>query len=304
MVKEGEEGRVDRYLAFQFPDWSRTMLQRLINKRHVLIDGHPASPKNKLRVGQKITIDWPQAPKATKKTIPKDLPFQIVMEDESVIVINKPPGLVVHPSAGHNHGITLVELVEPRLSKGLWPDETRPGLVHRLDRDTSGVIIMAKTPEAHSNLSKQFAHRQVKKTYLALVKGVMTTKEGTLECYIDRHPGKRQRFAVSSSKGRWASTKFTVEKIFGELATQVRLFPLTGRTHQLRVQLSSLGFAILGDHVYGVTEKEFEFVPRQMLHACELTFRHPDTQKMMTVEAPLPTDFQDVLKVIRLRTSS
>jgi 23S rRNA pseudouridine1911/1915/1917 synthase len=263
----------------------------------VLVDAHPASPHHKLRREQIVTIEWP-APVVAAKRAKAPLPFPIIFEDDALLVINKPSGMVVHPSVGHTDGKSLVELVEPFLAGQPWPDETRPGLVHRLDRDTSGVIVMAKTPEVHADLSKQFARRQTKKTYQALAKGTMKAKEGTLECHIARHPGMRQRFAVSAA-GRWASTKFKVLEKFGELASLVELYPLTGRTHQLRVQLSEYGHPILGDHVYGVAEKEFNFVKRQMLHAMKIELKHPATGKTMQFEAKLPDDFQDNVKVIR-----
>jgi len=299
-VEAADEGRLDLFLATRYPAWSRTRLQRLINKRNVLVDQHPVSPHHKLRREQLITIEWPVAAPVIKRAkVP--LPFPILFEDDSLLVINKPSGMVVHPSVGHTDGKSLVELVEPFLAGQIWPDDARPGLVHRLDRDTSGVIVMAKTPEVHADLSKQFARRQTKKTYLALVKGSVKAKEGTLECHIARHPGLRQRFAVSSSSGRWASTKFKVLERFNEAASLVELHPLTGRTHQLRVQLSEYGHPILGDHVYGAQEKEFDFVKRQMLHAARLELKHPGTGKAMQFDAKLPDDFQENVKVIRSR---
>jgi len=298
-VVRADEGRLDRFLSERFPDWSRTGLQKLINDRRITVDGHPVSPHHKLRAGQIVDIQWPVAPERKPPKLGK-LPFPILFEDDHMFALNKPAGLVVHPSAGHNDGGTLVELVEAKLGAGPWPDANRPGLVHRLDRDTSGVIVMAKTPEAHRKLSLQFARRQTKKTYVALAKGVIAIDEGVLESHLARHPGKRQRFAVSGVQGRWSSTKFKVLKR-AENATLVELNPLTGRTHQIRVHLASYGHPILGDHVYGLVEKEFDFVKRHLLHARTLQIKHPVSGEEMLFEAPLPADFQHALKVIGFR---
>lgn len=300
VVKAGEEIRLDRFLSARFAKWSRTSLQRLINGRFILIDGHAVSPNHKLLKGQSITIIWPKKETPAARTKKEPLPFPILFEDDVILVINKPPHLVVHPSAGHKRGETLIDLVAPYIEKGDWPDEMRPGLVHRLDRDTSGVLILAKTPEVHSKLSLQFARRQVKKTYLAWVRGRVEIKEGTIESHLGRHPGKRQRFAVASDKGRWSVTKFVVKENMGDSATLLELQPLTGRTHQIRVHLASYGHPIIGDHVYGKNEKELQFVKRHLLHAQKLQVQHPITLKTMTFEAPVPDDFHDSVKLIRL----
>lgn len=300
-IKAGEEGRLDRFLSTRFEKWSRTSLQRLINGRFILIDGHAVSPNHKLLKGQSISIIWPKKETPTVRTKKEPLPFPVLFEDDSILVINKPPHLVVHPSAGHKRGATLIDLVAPYIEKGEWPDEMRPGLVHRLDRDTSGVLVLAKTPEVHSKLSLQFARRQVKKTYIALVRGKVETPEGTIESHLGRHPGQRQRFAVASDKGRWSVTKFVVKEHIGDKATLIELQPLTGRTHQIRVHLASFGHPIIGDHVYGKNEKEMQFVKRQLLHAQKLQIQHPISGKTMQFEASIPDDFHESVKVIRLQ---
>ncbi len=299
-VKAGEEGRLDLFLSARFDKWSRTSLQRLINGRFVLIDGHAISPNHKLLKGQMITIFWPKKEKAKAASKKQPLPFPVLYEDDVMLVINKPPYLVVHPSAGHKKGETLIDFIEPYIEKGDWPDDMRPGLVHRLDRDTSGVLVLAKTPEVHSKLSLQFARRQVKKTYVALVRGSIAINEGTIESHLGRHPGKRQRFAVASDKGRWSVTKFVVKERIEDKATLVELHPLTGRTHQIRVHLAGFGHPIIGDHVYGKNEKELQFVKRQLLHAQSLQIQHPISLKNMTFEAPIPDDFLESVKLIRL----
>ncbi len=294
-----DEGRLDRFLAAKFSNWSRTALQKLINKRFVTVDTHPVSPHHQLKRGQTVVVTWPKQEKATLPKADIPIPFPILFEDDEMIVINKPAGIVVHPAAGHLDGNTLVEILRPKFQQGPWPEESRAGLVHRLDRDTSGVIVLAKNPEAHSKLSKQFANRSTKKTYLALVRGAMPVDEGTIESHLARHPGKRQRFAVSSDRGRWASTKFFVRERFGKTATLVELQPLTGRTHQIRVHLESYGHPILGDHVYGQKDSNFDFITRHLLHAAKLEIHHPETNAAMKFEAPLPDDFQHALKFIR-----
>lgn len=292
-----DQGRLDRFLVDRFSGWSRTRLQRLIEKGGVTVDGQPAQPNHQVRTGQTVRVEWPKpAPAPVPSSEP--LPFPILFEDDTVIAVNKPAGLVVHPSAGHHDGGTLVELLRPRVAGGPWPEEIRPGLVHRLDRDTSGVIILAKTPGAQDALSRQFSERQAKKTYLAIARGRLPAEEGTLESNIGRHPGQRQKFAVSSS-GRWSSTRFRVLERFGDRATLVELRPLTGRTHQIRVHLAGYGHPIIGDGVYGGTEREWADIPRQMLHAASLELMHPKTGRAIRFEAPLPSDFQDCLKVIR-----
>jgi 23S rRNA pseudouridine1911/1915/1917 synthase len=297
-----DQDRLDRVLASLYPKWSRTALQKLINKRHVLVDGHPASPKDHLRFGQQVVINWPKPVKAsTKKQPERPIPFPILFEDDFMLAINKPAGLVVHPSAGHVDGNTVTEILMPRFQTGPWPEEMRPGLVHRLDRDTSGVMVLAKNPQAHVKLSKQFAQRQTKKTYVALAAGALPVDAGTIESHLARHPGKRQRFAVSSTRGRWSTTKFLVKERFGNIASFVELYPLTGRTHQIRVHLASYGHPILGDHVYGEPQRDFEEIQRQMLHALSLEIRHPETDRLLKFEAALPADFQAALKFIRSR---
>ncbi len=299
-VGEDESGaRLDRFLTSRYPEWSRTRLQGLVDGGGVLVNGQRVSSHLKLRLRQRVQISWPEA-RRSKVSEPRPIPFPILFEDDSLLVANKPAGLVVHPAGGHHDGNTLVEILAFKVMEALWLDDVRPGLVHRLDRDTSGVILIAKTPQVQTDLSKQFSNRKVKKTYQALVSGVMPRLEGSLECHLARDPRQRQRYAVSDT-GRWALTKFkVVEKLNG--ATRVELYPFTGRTHQLRVQLASYGHHILGDHVYGDDKAKllFPFVLRHLLHASQIQFQHPVSKEVMTVSAPLPDDFQNALKLIRL----
>lgn len=294
-----EPARLDKFLSIQFPDWSRTRLQKLISNQHVEVDGKIVSSHYKLKAGYKVKISWP--PPLKKKFVSSSFPKPpIIFEDEFIVVVNKPPGLVVHPAVGHFDGNTLVELMIDKINPGHWPDESRTGLVHRLDRDTSGVIILAKSPEGQAALSKQFALRQTKKVYFGLVDGKPPVHEGTLESKLARHPGQRQRFAVTGS-GRWALTKFKLREHWNSKASWLELAPRTGRTHQIRVQLAAYGHPILGDQVYG-NRAHFSFIPRQMLHAFQLTVTHPITKKSVKFEAPPPKDFLEAIKLIRLNT--
>lgn len=293
-----ESGRLDKFLAGRFDEYSRSFFQQLIKERGVLVDDHPVGPDHKLKVGQTVRIEWPKENKEEAPVKAGPLPFPILFEDDDIIVINKPPNLLVHPAGSERKGETLVELLRPKLRSRKWPDAVRPGLIHRLDRDTSGVLVFAKTPGSHNRISKQFANRQVKKTYVGLVKGIPPDKEGTIDGRIARHLQKRQRFAVTGD-GRQAITRFRVAEELGGRASYLELKPLTGRTHQIRVHLAHYGFPILGDEVYGGNQKGFEFVPRQMLHARHLQFAHPKTGKTVQFEAAPPKDFNQVLKILR-----
>jgi 23S rRNA pseudouridine1911/1915/1917 synthase len=295
-----DEIRLDRFLALEFPERSRTYFQRLIDGRKILVDDHPVSPHHKLKNGQVIHINWPVMPVESEPIHPSELPFPILHEDSALLVINKPARLLCHPTGTRKDGTTLVELLRAKIKRGDWPDEIRPGLVHRLDRDTTGVLLFAKTPEAHAHLTRQFSKRQIKKTYVALVKGHMADKEGTLECHLARDPFRRKQFRVAPV-GRLAITKFKVLEHLGDVATYVELYPLTGRTHQLRVQLSGYHYPILGDELYSAKEAEFSFARRHMLHASKIQFTHPDSKKVMEFAAPLPDDFQEAIKLIRLK---
>jgi 23S rRNA pseudouridine1911/1915/1917 synthase len=297
-VSGNETGRLDKYLSQKFPHVSRSRFQGLIKKGHVQVENHPVKAHASIQPGQIITINWPSPRAIHPKEVPEELP-PILFEDDTILIVNKPAGMVVHPSAGHFSGDTLVEILEHKLAPGGWTDQVRPGVVHRLDRDTSGVMLMAKTPQAQTHLSRQFMNRQVKKVYLGLVWGIPPAK-GTLESMIGRDHTARKKFAVRT-EGRWASTQFLVKKKLGHVASVVELRPLTGRTHQLRVHLAHYGYPIVGDKIYGNPRKEKDIngISRQMLHANKLSFKHPRTQKTVRFEAPMPKDFLEAMKLMR-----
>ena len=297
-ISPGHESRLDRFLVAKYPAHSRMFLQRMIKGGLIQVDQRTVTPHYKLRVGQTISVVWPREETKRPKTKKQKLPFPVLYEDETFLVINKPPYLIVHPPGRERKGDTLVDFLWPYIQNEDWPDDVRPGLVHRLDKDTSGLLVFAKTPAAHNQISKQFASRRVKKTYFAVVRGILKIKKGTLECKMSRDPHKRQRFGVTGH-GRPAVTDFHVVEEYGSHASLVELHPKTGRTHQLRVQLAHFGYPILGDIVYGAALPEFSFVPRQLLHAAKIEFTHPKIGKIVKFESSLPKDVLDAIKIIR-----
>ncbi len=317
---------------------TRAQAQHLIAGGHALLEGRPAKPSQILRQGQRVTlvIPPPQGPTA----IPQPLPLDIVYEDDDLLVVNKPPGLVVHPAAGHREGTLVNALLYHRPHLRAVGGEERPGIVHRLDKDTSGLLLVAKTPEAHAALSAQFAGREIEKRYLALVHGVPKRAAGEIDAAVGRHEADRKRMAVRTRKGREAVTLYRVVERLGDYAL-VELTPKTGRTHQLRVHLAHLGHPVLGDPVYGGRRErarraatrrgsglarrhyggaggrgsakgpattdfglgtlDLGLVSRQMLHAWKLAFRHPRSGEPLELEAPPPPDFAAALDALRAR---
>lgn len=289
-------GRLDRLLSEAMPDLSRSRIQAAIRAGRVSINGVRADkPGLRLMGGEWIAVDLPPV-EATTLT-PESIPLDIVYEDDSLIALNKPPGMVVHPSAGHSTG-TLVQAVLahcPALP-GVG-GVARPGVVHRLDRDTSGLILMAKTDRAHAILQEAFRSRSVEKTYLAIVDGLPPTPRGRIEAAIGRDPRSRVRMAIVPEKrGRAAVTTYALEEEFSQHAL-LRVEPQTGRTHQIRVHLAFLGCPVTGDTVYGRKRPSLP-VARQMLHAWKLSLTLPD-RGPVTWEAPLAADFQIALDDLR-----
>jgi 23S rRNA pseudouridine1911/1915/1917 synthase len=247
-----------------------------------------------LKLGMVVEVRFPPRPPEVNVTADPLLERSILFEDGVLLVLNKPAGLVVHPGAGHRND-SLIQKLALKFKGADWPEPTRPGVVHRLDRDTSGILLLAKTPEILANLSAQFADRGVEKVYHALAEGSFPAKSGSVESFLSRHPSSRTRFAVSGS-GRWASTRFHVLEVL-EGAAYVEVRPLTGRSHQIRVHLAHMGHPIVGDEIYGAVK--FPFARRQMLHARSLTVTHPRSGRRVTWEAPLPQDFMDALDQLR-----
>jgi len=295
--------RLDTFLRTQFPTLSRGAIQRLIQQGDVRVAGKPVKASHPPRAGEKIEIHWPDAKPATAQ--PQEMPLDVLFEDDDLLVLNKPPGMVVHPSAGHEES-TLVNALLHHCAGQLSGigGVARPGIVHRLDKETSGCLVIAKNDPTHLALSTQFAGREVRKIYHAIVCGRVTPEQGDIRAAIARHPTHRKRMAVTDGSGREAWTSYTVIERLRE-ATLVEAVLHTGRTHQIRVHFKHLGFPVAGDATYGnrqnkrVAELTGYTAPRQMLHAHKLAFKDPRTGKKMSFEAPWPEDFKEGLTALR-----
>ena len=298
--------RLDTFLRRKFPAASRVALKRLIEQGHVRVNDQPAKPTHAPRAGEQIEIHWPEPRPAVAQ--PEQIPLDILFEDKSLLVLNKPAGLVVHPAAGHEEH-TLVNALLHHCGGGLSGigGVARPGIVHRLDKETSGCLVIAKNDETHIALSAQFAGRKVKKIYHAIVCGELARDAGEIRAAIARHPSHRKRMAVrDDASGRAAHTSWRVRERLNS-ATYVEVQLHTGRTHQIRVHFQFLGHPLVGDGTYGaaqnkrLTELTGYAAPRVMLHAHELAFVHPRTKKEVGFEAPLPGDFREALKFLRVK---
>jgi len=293
-------------LRGKFPAVSRGAIQRLIEEGHILVNGHNIKPTHTPRAGEQVEVHWPEARAAQAQ--PEEIPLNILHEDEVLVVLNKTPGLVVHPSAGHEEH-TLVNALLHHCKGELSGigGVARPGIVHRLDKETSGCLVVAKTDETHLALSAQFASRKVEKTYHVIVCGEIPRDRGEIRAAIARHPSHRKRMAVDEDLGRQARTSYRViERLNGATLAEALLH--TGRTHQIRVHFQFLGFPVVGDLTYGnrqnlrLTELTNYTAPRQMLHAFKLSFTHPRSGKKLSFEAPEPEDFRDAIDALRLRS--
>jgi 23S rRNA pseudouridine1911/1915/1917 synthase len=293
--KEHARMRLDLFMAKSLPEFSRSRIQQLIRAGLVRLNDATPVSHQLVRAGDEVELTQPPPEKI--EITPEAIPLKILYEDDDLIVINKPAGLTVHPGAGHRENTVVNALLHhcPTLS-GIGGKE-RPGIVHRLDKETSGCLVAAKNDVAHRELSKQFTARTVEKIYLALVAGKLRKETGVIENKIGRHPVHRQRMSVSSPRGRAAKTEYRVLHS-SEQASLVECKLHSGRTHQIRVHLHHLGNPVLGDKIYAPRlAKDF---PRQMLHAWKLGFRHPRTGEWKNFEAPLPDDFRQAIAVARV----
>jgi len=295
--------RLDKFLTTRYPAVSRGALQRLIEEGHIKVNDRAVKPTHPPRAGEVISVHWPEARPADAQ--PEDIPLDILFEDKDLLVLNKAPGIVVHPAAG-NEEHTLVNALlhhcKGQLS-GIGGVE-RPGIVHRLDKDTSGCLVVAKNDAAHVALSEQFAGRTTEKTYLAILCGEVPRESGEIRAAIARHPSHRKRMAVSAGDGRDSWTSYRViERLLYSTLVEADLH--TGRTHQIRVHFQHIGFPVAGDDTYGPkqTKKLAEFTgytaPRVLLHAHKLAFIHPRTNRRRIFTAPWPADFQEALERLR-----
>src|SRR5687767_4929569 len=305
-----DEGvRLDAYLATKIDGWSRARLQRLIDDQDVLVNGRSVKSSYKLRVGDEIEVELSPGPAAS--FAPENIPLDVVYEDEHVVVVNKPAGLVVHPAAGIDSG-TLANALAYRFQQlSATGGAIRPGIVHRLDKDTSGLMVVAKTEQGHENLSDQFRARTVFKRYMALVYGVVKQQHGRIEQAVARDPRNRTRMAVVPG-GREALSLYSVRRQY-DVFTLVDVELKTGRTHQIRVHLAWLKHPVVGDTLYsGGRENsvqdpqrraQIRKLSRQFLHAEELAFSHPATGERLQFSAPLPPELAGFLERLEAKES-
>ena len=308
IVTAGESPkRLDHFLANREPYYSRTALQRLIEDGHITVDNKVVKPSHKVKPGDRILLIVPRPEPLDIQ--PEPIPLHILHEDEALLVVNKPAGLVVHPAPGHWTG-TMVNALLHHMQSGeehlsSIGGKERPGLVHRLDKETTGVLVVAKTDHAHRHLAAQFKGHTISRLYEALVSGSPKTQEGRIELSIGRDTKDRKTFSARTTRPKASLTTYKIIKRFGKVAAYVALTPGTGRTHQLRVHLKAIGCPILGDQTYGgkkVMEVRDIEIPRVMLHAKVLGFTHPGTGQSLRFEAPLPDDMNRVLTSLNEKT--
>ena len=296
-VEPSEAGqRIDRYLSGKLPDLTRSYLQKLIGEGFVLQKGKPVKNGTKTLAGEQIEVTVPEAEEP--EILPEDIPLDILYEDADVILVNKPKDMVVHPAAGHYSG-TLVNALMYHCRDGLSGINgvLRPGIVHRIDKDTTGVLVVCKNDKAHNALAEQLKEHTITRRYRAIVCGNLKEDEGTVDAPLGRHPQDRKKMAIVRQGGRRAVTHYRVLERFGSY-TYIECRLETGRTHQIRVHMASLGHPLLGDEVYGRTKSPFH-LEGQTLHAMVLGFQHPTTGEYMEFEAPLPAYFEELLQKLR-----
>lgn len=291
---EEDNKRIDAYLAEKLEEQSRVAIQRLIANNKIRVNGKSTKPSYKVQIGDKIEVEEEIPVEVSLK--PQNIPLDIIFEDKDIIVVNKPKGMVVHPANGNPDG-TLVNAIMAICKDSLSGigGEIRPGIVHRLDKDTSGIMVIAKNDKAHINISNQIKEHKVKKTYIALVRGVIPENEATINMPIGRSEKDRKKMAVTKN-GKNAITHFKVLKRYNKY-TLLQVNIETGRTHQIRVHLSQIGYPIIGDEVYSNGKNEWN-IKGQCLHAKSLEFVHPITQEKMYIEAKMPQYFEDILATL------
>jgi 23S rRNA pseudouridine1911/1915/1917 synthase len=297
LVADRSGERLDTFIARRQPELSRSRVRHLVDEGLVTVDGKQVKPSVKVNNGAVVTVSVP--PPVEMELEPEEIPLNIIYQDENVIVVDKPAGLTVHPAPGHPRGTLVNALL------AICPDlrgiggTFRPGIVHRLDKDTSGLIVVAKNDRANRALQTQLKEREVKKTYTTLVRGVPDPAEGMIDAPIGRNPKNRKKMAVVAN-GRDSQTKYRVVEVLagGEYAL-IEAQPITGRTHQIRVHMAAIKHPIVGDSTYG---KRSDLVDRQFLHASKLDFAMPVSQRRMEFESPLPDDLRQAL--LRLRSVS
>jgi 23S rRNA pseudouridine1911/1915/1917 synthase len=300
--------RLDVFLSRCESGLSRTRLQQLIDEGRVAIGGKTViRASQKLYAGDMVTLEEP--PATPLGLIPQDIPLTILYEDSDLLVLDKPAGMVVHPAAGHSEGTLVNALLFHCGDLSGIGGVMRPGIVHRLDKDTSGLLVVAKTDAAHQGLAVQFKKHLVKKTYSALVYGDPKTETGQIDLPVGRHPVERKKMSTKSRRGKEAVTSWRIAERFG-VAALLNVDIETGRTHQIRVHLAAIGHPVVGDNVYGSSKRAYNIVDpavraylkgmgRQALHAVHLCFIHPETRQKMEFYAPLPADMADLCNLLR-----
>ncbi len=283
--------RLDIYLVSQRPALTRSQVRQLIGNGHVLVNNCPSKPGQKLKVGDEVRVTLPEPQPADLQA--EDIAVSVLYQDGDLAVVDKPAGISVHPGPGHPTGTLVNALLAIFPDIAGIGDTVRPGIVHRLDKDTSGVMVVAKTTASHQHLARQLASRSMSKTYSALALGEVLPAEGTLRYPVGRDRGNRKRMAVVEG-GRESVTRYEVIRSVGGCSL-LNVFPQTGRTHQIRVHFAAIGHPLLGDELYG---KKSPMLPRQFLHAYSLGFVHPSTGEKMTFTAPLPEDMNEVLRCL------
>ena len=303
-----KDRRIDKYLQGRFRQFSRTTIQKLIKEQAVTVNGSPVKQSCKLNPKDRLDLILP--PPETREIIPEDIPLNIIYEDQDIIILNKQPDLIVHPARGNTHGtlVNALAFYSDKLSTA--GGEFRPGIVHRLDKNTTGVMVVAKTDTAHFRIAKQFEKRQTQKTYLAITHGTPELQADRINQPLGVHPRVREKYAIRPEGGKEAITFYELLEAFRGYSF-LKLSPKTGRTHQLRVHLAYLKHPIVGDDMYGgkavypwqIEDKDpapdEPLIARPALHAWKLKITHPATEKSMEFEAPLPQDMQNLLDMLR-----
>ena len=288
--------RIDRYLSGQCQDISRSYLQKLLKEQSVLVEEKPVKSNYKVNAGDRISLTLPEI--REPEIMPEDIPLDIIYEDKDIILINKPKGMVVHPAAGHYSGTLVNGLMSHCRSELSGINGVmRPGIVHRIDMDTTGVLIVCKNDMAHNSISEQLKEHSITRKYAAIVHGVLKEEEGTINAPIGRHPVDRKKMSINEKNGREAVTHYRVLERFKQF-TYIECQLETGRTHQIRVHMASINHPLLGDSVYGPAKCPFR-LQGQTLHAGVLGIIHPRTGQYMEFTAPLPDYFEELLRKLR-----
>lgn len=297
VLEEQEGERLDKFLSIIYPDTSRSFFQKLIKDGGILVNDKAEKASYRMNFEDVITIHFPDAVETT--IAPEDIPLDILYEDDDLLIVNKPKGMVVHPSAGHLSG-TLVNAIMYHCKDSLSGinGEIRPGIVHRIDMDTTGSLIVCKNDNSHVNIADQIKAHSVNRIYEGIVHGNVKEDEGTIEGAIGRHPIERKKMAINEKNGKPAITHYKVLERFGNY-TYMQFKLETGRTHQIRVHMSSIGHPLLGDALYSGGKSAFKNLCGQTLHAKTIGFIHPTTEKYMEFHAPLPEYFEKLLSQLK-----